>query len=357
MNVETNHHKKQRKLITGNLKKLEQKVIDFYLEFGRKSSLNLKLIEIYAYFRIYDTLTQKQLKQLTGFSASTISAALQSFLQSGMLTRDFLPNTHTNIYTLLKMEYIYAYSANSNFYRKLEQSDLFIHDLQERSKDLLNKYPSLIKIFHKRLNGFRNYIEVQRRVFTGKSKNQFFSEDVSELISTDEYTHYPSELRKYEDEFVNYFVRNEMFIVNDPIINKILSYLTTRARINQEILLNLTGFSRSSISRNLVGYGTRGYVSISKKEYMKPRVYTIPIISLYLLDVVIRYNKRIFDWIPIFEESLVDLTTLNFKDQDSKFLLTKTIKRILEEIQFLKKNYLLLTEIQMELQNFQTKNG
>ena len=64
MNVETNHHKKQRKLITGNLKKFEQKVIDFYLEFGRKSSRNLKLIEIYSYFRIYDTLTQKQLKQL-----------------------------------------------------------------------------------------------------------------------------------------------------------------------------------------------------------------------------------------------------------------------------------------------------
>ncbi|MGC9779446.1 MAG: hypothetical protein HZR80_09415 [Candidatus Heimdallarchaeota archaeon] len=356
MSIEIRRPKKQRSLITSALKKIEQKILKFYLEIGRKSNLNLRLTEIYAYFRIYESLTQKQLKQLTGFSSSTISTALQSFIQTGILTREFLQNTHTNIYTLIKTEFVFAYSTSNGYFKSLEQYDNFIENLHEKSQELIDIYPRLIELFHRRLNGIRNHIEACRRAYTGKKKNTFFEEDVSDLISTNKNTNYPPEIKKYEEEFVNHFVKTEMFVKDDPIINKLLSFLTTRVIINQEMLINLTGFSRSTISRNLSIYGELGYVS-TKKEYLKPRVYSIPKMSLYLINVVLTNNQSIVDWIPKFEEILNELKSniMNSVNLDINQFLTEIIKRILDDIRILKKNTQLLTEAQKELQNFLKK--
>ena len=77
-------------LLSKQSKKFERELVTFYKTIGNMVDLNPKLTEIYAYLKIYDTLTQAQLKHLTGFSLGTISTALQLFLQMNIVSREMI---------------------------------------------------------------------------------------------------------------------------------------------------------------------------------------------------------------------------------------------------------------------------
>ena len=69
-------------MATGTLKEVEQHIIDFYLKIAEKNKIDIKLTEIFAYFKIYNFLTQKQLKKLTG---SSIGASGLSSIVPGLV--------------------------------------------------------------------------------------------------------------------------------------------------------------------------------------------------------------------------------------------------------------------------------
>ena len=346
-------------LAASELKEVEEQIVEFYVQIARKNSIDVKSTEIFAFFKIYGSLTQKQLKQLTDHSSGFISITLKSFLQSSIVVRNFIPKTHTNIYAISEDHIFTITTPRAQVNRKLKQHDNFILELQKKLDTYKKKYPLESKFFYRRLNGIRNYIETQRRTHTDLEKNPFLDEDVLDLLQKDEFIDYPTEIIELETALVDRFVRMEMFVENDPIINKILTYLITRERINQEMLLNLTGFSRSTISRNLTGYGELDYVSITKKEYLKPRIYYMGSIGIYLTEVLLNNRRFLTSWLPKFEKLLSELKSnskyTKFKGMNLFF--QSKIKNLISDIDMVIKRAQTLENVQQELKDFILKKS
>ncbi len=345
-------------LAKGELKEVEQQIVEFYLKIAQKYQVDLKLTEIFAYFKIYNSITQKQLKELTGFSTGFISITLKSFLKSSIVTRNFIPKTHTNIYTIEDEQVFTIMTPRTQVNRKLEKHEKFIIELQVKLEQLKNKYPLESTFLFRRLNGIRNYFETQRRAHTELEKTDYLKEDVSGLLQSDAFIEYPSEIKKLESSLVDRFVRMNMFVEDDPIINKILSFLITREKINQEMLLRLTGYSRSTISRNLSGYGEQDYVTITKKEYLKPRIYYMGSIGIYLNEVILNNRRFLISWRPKFVDLLSQLeSNSNYKrNKKMNLSLRVKIKDIITNIDFVIKRALLLEKAQNELKDFVLEN-
>ncbi|NHJ87784.1 MAG: hypothetical protein FK734_20145 [Asgard group archaeon] len=345
-------------LATKEFKKIEQIILEFYKQIADKNRVDLKTSEIFAYLKIYHSLTQKQLKMLTGFSTGFISIILKSFVQSSIIVRDFIPKSHTNIYSI-NNEYIFTIiTPRAQVNRNQEKHDNFIKDLQNKLVLLKEKYPLETTFLERRLNGMRNFIETQRRVFTDFNHRDFLNEDVSDLLPPEEFIDYPTDIKKLETTLVDRFVHMDMFVENDPIINKILSYLITRKSVNQEKFLELTGLSRSTISRNLQGYAEQDYVSISKKEYLKPRIYYMDSIGIYLCEVVLNNRRSLISWLPKFEEFSNELKSnpKYSKDKEMNSFFQGKIEQIISDIHQVQIRKQSLEKAQNELREFILKN-
>lgn len=345
-------------IATGELKRVEKQIVEFYLKLAEKNQVNLKLMKIFAYFKIYDSLTQKQLRELTSFSSGFISIALKSFLQSTVITRNFIPKTHTNIYTVNDEHVFTIVTPRTQVNRNNIEHEKFIIDLQAKLEQLKEEYPIESTFLFRRLNGIRNFFETQKRAHKELEQTDYLEEDVSGLIPSNEFIKYPSEIEKLESSLVNRFVRLSMFIEDDPIINKILTYLITREKMNQEMLLKLTGYSRSTISRNLAGYGEQDYVTISKKEYLKPRIYYMDSIGIYLNEVILNNRRFLISWRPKFVEIISQLE-LNPKYNKNKMMnsfLGVKIDNLISNIDLVIKRANLLENAQQELKEFILKN-
>ena len=126
---------RETKLLRGKSKKIERRIVSFYATIGKMDSLSPKLTEVYAYLRIYDELSQEQLRQLTGFSLSTISAILQSFLQADIISREMIPGTHKNLYKLKPEKLRITYRPPTQIIGNLEKLDLYIVSKQEECRE------------------------------------------------------------------------------------------------------------------------------------------------------------------------------------------------------------------------------
>ncbi|MFW9999544.1 MAG: MarR family transcriptional regulator [Candidatus Hodarchaeota archaeon] len=82
----------------GKIKEYEQILIDFVLESGRAKSVDPNLQLILGYIGIHKTLTQKQLKKLTGLSAGTISKKLRDILKLRVIKKERIPKTNEYLY-------------------------------------------------------------------------------------------------------------------------------------------------------------------------------------------------------------------------------------------------------------------
>ncbi|NHJ49113.1 MAG: hypothetical protein FK733_15100 [Asgard group archaeon] len=341
-------------VITNELKVVELQIVDFYMKIAQKYQVNLKLTRVFAYLKIYDSLTQKQLKELTGFSTGFISITLKSFLQSSIVTRDFIPKSHTNIYTINDKFIFTLLPLRGQFVRNLEEHEEYIIELQTKLEKMISKYPLESTFLLRRLNGMRNYIETEKRVYSEFKKTDFLEESVSDLLPSNEFIEYPPEIAKLESSLVDRFVRLSIFIKDDPIINKILSFLVTREKISQEKLLALTGFSRSTISRNLSGYGEQDYVTITKKEYLKPRLYYMESIGIYFNEVILNNRRFVISWRPKLLDILSQLKSNSYynKNKEMNLFLQSKVEDIISNIDLVIIRTQLMEKAQHELKQF-----
>ena len=88
----------QETLFDEKLRKYEEKLVSFFTDIGEQKRVNPKFLKMSAYLFIHKKLTQKQLKELTGFSSGTISTFLSVMLGTGFFEKKMIPGTHTCIY-------------------------------------------------------------------------------------------------------------------------------------------------------------------------------------------------------------------------------------------------------------------
>ena len=316
-------------LLSGRSKAIEREIVQFYKTVGRMVNLNSRATEIFAYLRIYDALTQEQLKQLTGFSLSTVSSVLQSFLQSDIVSRRMIPKTHKNLYRIKRERVKFDYNPPRRILEELEALDLYIVDKQTELQRLHKSLPIETEFLHRRLNSLRNYIEVQRRQISRAVRHTFFEEDVSGIVPRNEMISYPFDTRDLEEDLLGFLTH----LKNDPMRARVLTIFFTRRSLDQQALMELSGFSRSTVSRLLRRELKTEYVRVLPREYRKPAIYYMDSISSSILSLVLKADDFIFSYAPRLQEILSAVESgTQYDKRDVPFLMTR-LRDILEQIE------------------------
>ncbi|NHJ87880.1 MAG: hypothetical protein FK734_20625 [Asgard group archaeon] len=337
-----------------NLKVFENQMVEFFEELAGMLNLNMKFTTIFAYFKIYEKLTQEQLKILTGFSSSTISTTLQSLIQLDVLSREVIGNTRKNIYTLIKDKVTFIYTPFRGLLDNFENLDLEIQEIQLELKKLpLNEEPSK-QFLNKRLNSIRNFIEAQRRAIDGKSKFRFFDEDISSIVENKQGLNYSKNIQLLEDRIIQKMIETDLFYSDDPIQNKTLGYFVTRYKCDQELLEKITGFSRSTISRNLTILSKKGYIRRGVRGYQKSRIYYVDSVALCLIHEILNSDYFIFSKMESLEHSLLELqnNTILQRNKEANQFLQNKFKDLINQIDEFKHGSQLLDHAKKELEQF-----
>ena len=339
---------KQVQLLSEQSKKIERELVAFYRTIGRMVSLNPKATEIFAYLKIYDVLSQEQLKQLTAFSSGTISTILQSFLQLDIISRRMLPKTHKNLYKIRSERVNFVYTPSTQIIEDLEKLDSYIVEKQSELQEIQSKHPIEVEFLHRRLNSLRNYTEVQRRQISREKKHSFFQENVSEIIPLKQMIVYPFETTGLEEKILDILG----YYQDDPIKVRIRSIFFTHRSLDQQTLMNSSGLSRSTVSRFLHQEIKREYIGALQREYRKPRIYYMESISLTILSSILNTDSYIFSYIPRFQKIL---STLQSNNEDSTFFIAK-ITGIIRQIEVFKKKTRFLRQGYSDLSKFLEKD-
>ncbi len=340
----------QVKLLSKQSKPIEREILKIYTTVGDSMNLNPRMTKIFAYLKIYDTLTQKQLKQLTGISPGMISTTLQLFLQTDIVGRSMIPGTHTNLYWIKPERVNFVYTPSTRIIEDLERLDSYLVEKQTELQKQKRQYPLETKFLHFRLNSLRNYIEVQRRQINKKQKYSFFQESVSELLPPNKIIEYPFDIQEIEESIMDVF----RYYRDDPIRNRILSIFYTHRSATQETLMERSGLSRSAVSRFLRQSLNRNFLQALPREYRQPRVYYLESSSVSTLEYILNTDQFIFSSVQRFQKILSELRSEKQSKRDSKetsFLIEK-LQSLIQDIERFKHDTRFIREANQDLVRF-----
>jgi DNA-binding transcriptional regulator GbsR (MarR family) len=344
---------KEARLLSAGARDIERKIVEFYKTVGEMVHLNPRTTEIFAYLRMYDVLSQEQLRELTGFSLSTISSTLQSFLQTDVVSRSMIPGTHKNLYILNRGRVKFDYTPPTGIMEDLEALDLYIVERQAELREQQSMYSTEMEFLHRRLNSLRNYIEVQRRQISREQRHAFFEEDVSDLIPRNEMVVYPFDTRELEEDLVGFLGH----LKNDPMRARMVSIFITRRSLNQQALMDFSGFSRSAVSRLLRREMKTGYIRVLPREYRRPQVYYLDSVSLSTLSLILKADDFIFSYAPRLQEILSTLQSEKRQDRGDTSLLMTRIEDILGQIETFRRRTRSIRQAHQELLRFLDKGA
>ena len=211
--------------------------------------------------------------------------------------------THTNLYKINSERVKFDYTPPVGILEDLEALDQYIVERQAELRGQRGKHPVETEFLHRRLNSLRNYVEVQRRQIRGEARNAFFQEDVSELVIRSEVIQYPFDTRDLEEDLLGFLGH----LKNDPVRARILSKFFTHRSLDQQTLTDLSGFSRSTVSRVLRCEVKNEYIRVLPREHRKPRIYYLDSISMSILSLILKADDFIFSAGQQFEETLSKL--------------------------------------------------
>jgi len=313
---------KEVKLLTGKAKKIEKQIVKFYATVGKMDGLLPKPTAVFAYLKIYDELSQEQLRRLSGFSLSTISTILQSFLQTDIIDRRMFPGTHKYLYKLKPERTRITYRPPTQIIESLEKLDAYVLSKQEDLRVSKEEHLVSVRFLQRRLNSLRNYVEAQRRAIYREKKFAFLEEDTSELHPLDEMIVLPFDTRELENKIMEFLI----LFRGDHISNRIISIFITHRCLDQDTLVQKTGFSRSTVSRYLRKALKGEYIRVFPKEHRKPRIYYLESVASSILWVVRKTDGFAFSQIPIFKEILLNLKSeqeTSRGEKETAFLMLK----------------------------------
>ena len=146
----TNKNNPDIKGFDPKIREIEREIAEF---FAAKSSeyigRNPIISKIMTYFSIRKKLTQKELQQLTGFSAGTISKAVHQLLEMNVITKGTIPGTHKHVYKMEKLPFVspqYFLRTESAMEKKILEL-VEIKKTLEAHKDEMENFESYQKIY------------------------------------------------------------------------------------------------------------------------------------------------------------------------------------------------------------------
>ncbi len=91
------------------IRQIEQQIVEFFAEKSPEFTGRHPIIAtVMAYFDIRRSLTQQDLRKLTGFSAGTISKSVRQLVDMNVVTKETIPGTHKHVYRMEKLPFTSA---------------------------------------------------------------------------------------------------------------------------------------------------------------------------------------------------------------------------------------------------------
>ena len=142
-------------LYQGKIRYYEKRLIELIIEITESKERSPTIYEIIGYILIHGSLTQKQLKDLTGFSLGKLSANLNALVGAGGLDKKLIKGTHA-----------YAYSFGGDISKILSRTSFLKFDTNVKLKELVED----------------KIVELEMKEFANKSGRELLLKRMYEMI-------------------------------------------------------------------------------------------------------------------------------------------------------------------------------
>ncbi|MFX1363365.1 MAG: hypothetical protein ACFFCE_10125 [Promethearchaeota archaeon] len=309
-----NENKENSHLFDEKLHEYEEELIKIILNISKSKRVTPKVATIACYLFIHEKLTQKELKELTGFSMGTISTYLSVMAGTGYFIKKRINGTHT---------FEYSFSGELDVLTT-EAIDFAIKNIGLLEKFLIHKKQELQKLVKQskkgathlslRIEELLNSFQIYKRIFDSdeilveKSKKKYSSKSF-EKLKNDKMDilemEFDSEVYLIEDDIINELVGSPMFSTRDPMFIKILGYFMTRKYLTQETLKAATGLSVGKISEEVNNLLENELVHKAHTSEKGKITYCAD--SLILIRFVRHIIFKMTKWVKSLEKKKLDL--------------------------------------------------
>ncbi|MHA2005693.1 MAG: hypothetical protein ACXABO_02455 [Promethearchaeota archaeon] len=250
-NIDSSNH-----LFDEKLRYYEDTLVELLLDIAQQKRVNQKISTITAYLLIHRELTQKEIKELTGFSMGTISTILSVLIGAGnFFSKRRIPKTH-------KFTYSFSGELEDLTVRGIEFAISSLTSLESFLRNVLKNLENLeeenkkgAKHLSSRINELVVSFEYYKEFFPDLIKlNQFEKESIPQKNSNDENVEeieFDNEIYVIEGDIHNQLAATPIFSTKDPQFVKILGLFITRKYLTQKSLQQTTGLSAGKISQEV----------------------------------------------------------------------------------------------------------
>ncbi|MBN1244298.1 MarR family transcriptional regulator [Candidatus Bathyarchaeota archaeon] len=118
------------------IRRIEQEITGFFAEKTPEYTGRHPIVSaVMAYFYIRRSLTQQDLRKLTGFSAGAISKAVRQLVDMNVITREMIPGTHMHIYKMETLPF-----RSPSYFLQTEKTLEKLHKELKEMKDTMDAH-------------------------------------------------------------------------------------------------------------------------------------------------------------------------------------------------------------------------
>ncbi|MFW9994510.1 MAG: hypothetical protein ACFFD4_20875 [Candidatus Odinarchaeota archaeon] len=238
----------------GKIREYEKQIVDYFREISGMRNQSVIIATTIAYFLNHGRLTQRQLRELTGYSMGTVSSSLISLVNFGLLKKQIIPGTHEFEYVLPSslVQIVNLYRINVlneiNQARKFFQALLSEVDrntlLYSRIIDILaflEVNEELISLFNLRTTVETEISEKKPSVSTGRQISGIEAAMTAGTLEAE---------KKVFDYFMGP-LQASLFLDQKITVTKIIACFVTRETLTQKQLRVVSGLSAGAVSQGL----------------------------------------------------------------------------------------------------------
>ncbi|MHA1521912.1 MAG: hypothetical protein ACTSRK_17175 [Promethearchaeota archaeon] len=313
-------------IFEGKLYDFEQKIVEFLLVDAKMTGIDTNEILLYIYILLHRKLTQAQLATLTNFPKSKISKLSSKMTNDKILSKQFIPGTHTNEYMLIQQPFEMNFVPTEQLIDEYGHQTQFFDDTLKEIRNLEGSTNSNRDLLSWRLYDIMLYTRGRSQILKFNDESDHISkfeyEEISYdfidapfregklqyLANLDKSSTYligfqDDEIQKIESDIIKFLLKH-VITEEKESINLIIAYFITRGKLTQQSIQELTDFSSGTISQTLRYLLKEGKIDqiptsrVSGNEYY----YTMKSISLTLLRNRAAVYKDLIAWKPTFDE-------------------------------------------------------
>jgi len=156
------------------IRQIEQEIVEFFAEKASEYTGRHPIVSmVMSYFYIRRSLTQRDLRKLTGFSAGAISKAVRQLVDMNVITREVIPGTHTHIYKMETLPF-----RSPKYFLQTEQTLEKLHKELKEIKDKLDVHGGKMR----NLEGYQKVYDIVKHLLVQISSVPRFMDLIEEEL-------------------------------------------------------------------------------------------------------------------------------------------------------------------------------